>query len=313
MSTQEMFLKPLAPGDVVDIVAPASGTKSLRLKEAAQFLKSLGLKGRYPKGLLAPHPYLANSDERRFEYLKKALLASDSKAVWCLRGGYGSLRLMDRLQKLKKPKVAKIFLGYSDITTLHGFLNQAWEWPTLHGPVVDRFAKKENRKSELVSLKKILLGQKQEVLFSNLTALNSSAQKRRTIHGEVVGGNATVIQSMLATPWQMDLAGKILFLEDTGEKAYRMDRILNHLRQSGFLANAKAVVFGGVIHSDLKEQRLIWKTTIPDFASRLTIPVLSGLPCGHGKVQMTLPFNTQAALNLGKSPRLLVSTGIESR
>ncbi len=128
----------LKPGDVVDVVAPGWKCSPKDLKLALEELKSWQLTPRVPKNIFAKESLFSNSDQERFMQLKRALLAKDSQAVWCLRGGYGSIRLIPYLAKLKKPSFCKAFLGLSDITSLHLFLNQYWNWSTIHGPLLER-------------------------------------------------------------------------------------------------------------------------------------------------------------------------------
>ena len=113
----------LEPGDIVDIVAPSSGSDREGLQQAMSFIRSLDLVPRFQKGIFGADLLCASTDENRFKQLKKAIAAKDSKVIWCLRGGYGSARLLPMLDKLKAPKTAKLLIGYSDITHLHMFVN----------------------------------------------------------------------------------------------------------------------------------------------------------------------------------------------
>ncbi len=302
---------PLEVGDVVDIIAPASACKVSELKGAVRFLKGMGLKPRYSSNIFLPRPDLfAQSDAIRFLQLKKALLAPDSKAIWCVRGGYGALRLLPELQKVKRPKSSKLFIGYSDITTLHGFLNSQWHWPTMHGPLLDRFGRGGNLPQETKEIFGMLFGQLSAVEFSNLKPMNRAARSSKIVRGKVVGGNLAVLQSSLGTPWQVLPHGHIVFFEDRGERPHRMDRMLTQMAQAGYFARARAVVFGDIIVSDRKDQRLLWRDVLPRFAESLKIPVLYGLKSGHGAVQRPVPLMTPTELFL--SPRgssLMIASG----
>lgn len=289
----------LNPGDTIDLVAPGSACSHAELTGAAKFVKSLGLKPRYAKDIFArKSPILSSSDDRRFYFLKKALLAKDSTAIWCLRGGYGSIRLLPELTKLAKPKQVKLIIGYSDVTTLHNYVNFFWQWPSLHGPLLDRFAAGRNTAKELSMMKAMLFGEKKEFSYSNLRPLNAAALKVKTIKSTVVGGNQAVLQASLGTPWQMNPEDKILFLEDIGEKAHRVDRMLVQMSQSGYFAKAKAIILGDYVIANNVDRRRIWNLALRPFAQQCKIPVLSGIQCGHGKVQLPLPFFTPATLKL---------------
>ena len=301
----------LKPGDIIDLIAPGSGCTRDDLKKAAQFVKSLGYKPRYSRDIFSKKtPILASSDENRMKLLKQALTAQDSKAIWCMRGGYGSLRLLPELTKLSRPRQAKLLIGYSDITTLHSYVNFFWRWPSLHGPLLDRFANDRHKPQELKQMKGILNGHIPEVAFSTLMPLNKAATKPQQLRSTIVGGNLAVLQSSLATPWQVNPENKILFLEDLGEKAHRVDRMLTQMTQAGYFSKAKAVVFGDILYSVPKDLALIWKLAIKPWAESQNIPVFKGLPSGHGELQMPLPFFTPASLEIGRErSQLIVRTG----
>ncbi len=302
---------PLKPGDIVDFVAPGSACKPEDLKQAAAFVKGLGLIPRYSRDIFSKKTAIVSStDENRMKFLKKALYAKDSKVVWCVRGGYGSLRLLPELTKLSRPSKPKLLVGYSDITTLHSYVNFFWRWPSLHGPLLDRFAASRHKPQELKQMKEILFGQIPEVAFSNLKPLNSAAKKSQQLRSTVVGGNLAVLLSSLGTPWQVNPENKILFLEDIGEKAHRVDRMLTQMTQAGYFSKAKAVVFGDITYPDPKDLAMIWKLAIGPWAESQKFPVLKGLPSGHGPLQMPLPFFTPASLQLGRErSQLIVRTG----
>jgi muramoyltetrapeptide carboxypeptidase len=300
----------LKPGDIVDFIAPGSACALEDVYKAADFVRSLDLVPRFTKDIFAKKtPILSSSDEKRFAFLKQALTAPDSKAIWCLRGGYGSLRLLPELTRVNRPKRPKLLIGYSDITTLHSYVNFFWQWPSLHGPLLDRFASGRNTPRELKMMKDVLFGRRGEVEFKGLKPLNAAAKSSRKISSTVVGGTLAVLQGSLGTPWQVNPEGKILFLEDIGEKAHRVDRMLVQMSQAGYLSKAKAVVFGDIVYADDKDRKLIWKLAIEPFARECKIPVLKGLPCGHGPVQLPLPFFTPAELRLGAGASLRVKTG----
>lgn len=311
-----MNLSPLQPGDIVDVVAPASRCSDLELRNGVRALIHLGLRPRVPKNLFGSKSIrlFSNTDEQRLKQLQRALIARDSKMIWCLRGGYGSLRLLPQLQRMRRPKAAKIFLGYSDITTLHLFLNQEWGWTTLHGQMLERFGGQKMKVRERRHLLSVLFGSRPQVDYGPLLPLNASARISRRIKSTVLGGNLAVLQSSLGTPSQFDPPKSILFFEDIGERPHRVDRMLEQMTQSGVLKNAKAILFGYFMLDNFQDRRDLWNDVIPRFAARQKIPVLKGLKVGHNwQSQSPLPFNTPAELSLGRNPRLVVATGIGHR
>lgn len=297
----------LEEGSIVDIIAPASACEMSELKSAVKFVKSLGLRPRVSAKIFhGKTPILAATDEERFGQLKAALLAKDSQAIWCIRGGYGSIRLLPELAKIKRPKKPKLFLGYSDITTLHIFLNQVWKWPTIHSPMVGRFGRGDATKQELKEVKSILFGPS-EIFHHELTALNKAARKSGTIRSSIVGGNLITLQSSLGTPWSFDPSGKIILFEDLGEKPHRLDRTFVQMEQAGYFKKAKAVIFGDILYHHKPDLRLIWKDVIPRFAARQKIPVFKDVQSGHGKINRPIPFLTKTKLKTGSKAELEIS------
>jgi muramoyltetrapeptide carboxypeptidase len=297
----------LQPGDIVEVVAPGSRCSAESLAGGVRFLRRLGLRPRLPRSLFGPDLLCASSDRLRFEHLKRALYAPDSRCLWCVRGGYGAIRLVERLLELAPPPRRKLFVGYSDATTLHFFFNHHWKWPSLHGPLLDRLGSGTVAADDLEELRAVLFGAQRDVEFSDLTPLNAAARARRTVHSKVFGGNLTVLQTTLGTPLQRR-PRQILFLEDVGERGYRVDRMLQHLAQAGALRNLKAVVFGAFVGGQEPDGRILVPQVLHRFAREQPFPVLMGMDVGHVERQRPLFFNTPAELSCGGAPRLRVAT-----
>ncbi len=301
----------LAPGDIVDIVAPGFAPRPEEVEGAVQLLKDWGYQPRLPEGLIAEHFLHSNSDEQRFHFLKKALTAKDSRFIWCLRGGYGSNRLWPFLRKMKKPSQPKIIIGLSDITSLHHFVNQVWRWPSLHGAHLDRLGLRKSPAAMVQETRDLLEGKETLTKFLDLKPLNARAQKLKKIKSVVVGGNLVTLQSSIGTVNEVKLDGKILFLEDIGERAYRIDRVLVHLQQSGLLKKAKAVLFGEFYQCNEKDGRPLYLEVLKRFAEDIKLPVFTGVEAGHGEVQRPLFLNTNAVLQGGEKASLLVESGVK--
>lgn len=302
--------RPLQAGDVVDVVAPGYPTSREAIEGARRFLIRWGLIPRIPPDLMAPHFLHSNEDPQRFLHLKKALLAQDSKAVWCLRGGYGSNRLLPLLAKLKAPAEAKLFIGISDITSLHVFLNQEWGWPTLHGPLMDRVGAGKLSPRHERELKRLLFGDDSKITFDQLKPLNEAARKRRRLTGAIVGGNLTVLQSQIGTPYEFSAKGKFLFIEDIGERGYRIDRMLEQIRQAGLFKSCRGLLIGDFIGGEEPmSQKNLTSLVFQRWAKDLDIPVFSGVEAGHAAIQRPLPFGTKAILSAGPKASLVVESG----
>lgn len=301
-------LQYLQTGDVIDIVAPGSACTKEVFESAVSWIKAQGYVPRFPKDMLTPDIFISHSDEKRFEYLIEALKNKESKAVWCLRGGYGAIRLVPQLLKIKTLPQKKLFIGYSDVTTLHLWLNQKMGWPTVHGPLLDRCGQNqlsENNKNELLS---VLSGVKKEVYFSGLKPVNLAAEKNKlNLKAQLFGGNLTVFCSSLGTKLQPVLKNHFLFFEDIGERGYRLDRMFYQLQQAGIFQSCKAVFLGDfLLGQETNGDNHVW-TVIQKFFEKSKIPVYSGVESGHGEQQRPLILNGKASLTCGNSVRLLTS------
>jgi muramoyltetrapeptide carboxypeptidase len=301
----------LEAGDVIDVIAPGYPSPAEQVVGGGEFLRSWGLVPRIPKNLVQKHFLHANSDEKRFQFLKQALLSADSKAIWCTRGGYGSNRLLPYLAKMKPPKQMKVLVGLSDVTSLHTFFTQEWGWPSLHACVLDRIGRNDLPKPLVKELRQVLFGETDVLQFSKLKALNSAADKIKTSKASVVGGNLTVLQSSLGTPFQIETKGKFLFVEDIAERGYRIDRMFEQFRQAGLFQDCRGILLGHFIGGEEPATgKNNFKKVFSRWADDLNIPLFGGVEAGHGEWQRTLPFNTPAVLKKDYSGfSLLVETG----
>jgi muramoyltetrapeptide carboxypeptidase len=299
----------LRPGDTVDVVAPGFRCSDEALAAGVESLRRLQLVPRVPVDLFGPDLLCANSDAQRLRQLRAALAAPDSRAVWCVRGGYGAIRIIERLRKLTRPARAKLFVGYSDATTIHYLLNLHWRWPSLHGPLLDRLGAGTLPQEDRAELEGVLFGTLPSITFAALTPLNRAARSRRRVRSTVFGGNLTVLQTVLGTALQRSHR-RILFLEDIGERGYRLDRTLAHLAQSGALAGLQALIFGSFTGGDDPDGGNRVAAVLERFAQEQDFPVLGGLPAGHGERQRPLFFNSRAELRCGEPAELTIDTPV---
>jgi len=283
--------KALKEGEIVDVIAPAYGISKQGLEKAKEYISSIGLVPRVPSDILGEDLFCSNADEIRLKHLKDALYANDSKAIWCLKGGYGTARILHHLEEENAPTKPKAVIGFSDITSLHLFLTQKWEWNSVHGSVLWQLSEKKINNESIEKLKNLIFGKEKEQKFK-LIPLNK--RFKGNIKASVTGGNLMLIQSSIATSWQMDANNKIVLLEDVDEKAYRIDRMLLHLNQSGILNGAKAIIFGdftgeGVIEKDVD-------SVLKRFAEEFAAPVFRAKGIGHDSINNPLPLGTKAVI-----------------
>ena len=303
----------LKPGDIVDIIAPSSTVPTDNLLEyyqkAKDTLASIGLIARIPADLitLGKDPFSANGLEYRANHIIDAFTNSESKAVWAIRGGYGAAKLIPFLERIEEPSKPKLLLGFSDITALHLFLENKWRWNSMHSAVVNQLLLNPNLLDEL---KPILFGKKNNVIYNQFIPLNDSAKNNQTITGTITGGNLSIVQTSLATSWQIDGKDKIIFLEEVDERGYRIDRMLNQLLQAGIFKEAKAVIFGKITLGLEGDGSNLCDIAIENFARSLNIPVLSLPIIGHDSNQNSpLPFGTICSLSLGDEFIITCSSG----
>ena len=297
-------------GDIVDVVAPGFSISKENLEAAKKFLVDLGLKPRVPDDIFGPDILCAQTDQKREQQLKAALLAKDSKAIWCLRGGYGAIRLIDGLRKMKAPPKPKIFVGYSDATTLHNFLNHFWGWPTLHGPLLDRLGQHTLPLEQVNEALDIVFGRVDHLVHGDLEPLNSAAQRKQVLRGRVYGGNLTVTQSHLGTEFGKVPKDAIFVFEDIGERGYRVDRILKQFSQANYFKSAKAVIFGDFVGGEERDGTERVSAVIERFAKESPFAVFRGLKVGHGERQRMVPLHTPCELRCGAHGVLTSATGI---
>lgn len=311
--TQHGWL-PLVPGDIVDVVAPASATTSKEgLANGIEHLRGWGLVPRMNEAIFGRDVICANTDEERFAQLRAALF-SDSRAIWCVRGGYGANRLIPELARLRRPSgPPKLFMGFSDITTLHVFLNQQWGWPTIHGPMVDRIGRGLILEPQLQELRALYFGDEAEVVFRGLKPMNAAARVSRVVRGPVTGGNLVTLQSTIGTRAPWDTRGRIVFLEEIDERGYRIDRLLEHLVQTGHFSRARGVILGDFLGGAESDGSTRVPAVLQRFADSLKIPVLSGIEAGHGDLQRPIPLETMATLTCGSTGSIAIASGCDLR
>ncbi len=292
----------LQPGDVIDVIAPSSAPQNNRWKKGFDILRGWGLKPRLTARAIAPWLFHANSDKNRALFLKQAFLNKDSSAVWMLRGGYGLQKLMPFFVKINSQNFRKkLFIGYSDGTALHLYLNGKNQ-KTLQAPMICELPALSQK--ELARLKTALFGAEEEIVFNNLTALKAS---RKILKAFVIGGNLSLLSSSVGAPWFPLLKSHFLFVEDVNEEDYRVDRLLHHLLYSGSLKGVKALLFG---HFHPLSQRALRERALKSLSRVCQIPMIFGLPCGHKNPHFPLFFKAPAELAIqGRQAILKIKAG----
>jgi muramoyltetrapeptide carboxypeptidase len=283
----------LMRGDRVSVVAPGFAVRHDFLDAGLAALRRRGFIPVEGAHLRDTQGYLAGDDAARAADLDAAIADPDTKAIWFARGGYGTARLLPLIDLARLIKRPKLLIGYSDLTALDGALLRKARAVCLHAPFVSELARKEAFHAS--SLAAMLAGRKAVHRIAAKDVLRPGAAR-----GRLMGGNLTVLVHLLGTPYMPSLRGAVLFLEETGEEAYRVDRLLNHLRTSGALAGLKAVGVGQLYVPPTKREfpgdRAI-DDVLRDHLLPLGIPVVRGVPSGHGAGKWTLPVGGTATLD----------------
>ena len=227
--------------------------------------------------------YLSNSDDNRFEFLKNALEQNNCNIIWCMRGGYGSARIVERLYNLKKPKKEKIFIGYSDITAIHLFLSQEWGWRTIHGSMLSEIYNKDKDSKNFIYLNEIIKGRNFNI---ELTPMNTIAQNNLIIKGSISGGHMDLINMSIGTKWEIK-PKKILFLEVNKKKGYQIDFYLTHFLQLQIFDQIEALVIGDLVP---KIDNYV-DDAVDSFVNNINIPVFKTDSFGHGKKNYPIMYN----------------------
>ena len=299
-----MIIKPprLKPGDQIGIIAPSGPVNQSELQPAIDLLTAKGYHVIQAPHLYAKQDYLAGHDDLRLKDLHLMFSDKDIKAVLCARGGYGTLRLLDKIDYDLIRKNSKIIAGYSDITAFLLAVYKKTRLVTFHGPVVKELSGK--RHENLNAFLDLASSQKPFTLdLSGGESLMPGKSK-----GTLLGGNLTLISHLIGTPFMPSLKGAILFIEERGEPLYRIDRMLIHLKLSGILKDVVGLIAGSFADcGDISDINRLLK----DIASNIDIPIFSGLPVGHSTENITIPLGLQAELNMDNMTLSVADTCVE--
>jgi len=285
----------LKPGDTVAIVAPAAAIERSYLERGVNALGAMGFRVKVSERVLARAGILAGCDEDRARELQDAFADDSVRAIFAARGGYGCGRILPLLDFAAIARSPKPFVGYSDETFLLNTIVQRAGMVAFHGPMVAMDFAHGLSACSVEHMRRLLCG---ELPSFELEARESIRPGKA--EGEIIGGCLSVVVAMLATSYAPDFKGKVLFLEDTGERAYRVDRMLVQLRHSGALRAVVALVVGAIqpVEGSEPEGRAIAEF-IADQTADLGIPVLTGVEAGHGTENFTIPLGVRVKVDAG--------------
>ena len=299
--TQPMKLvKPpyLQKGDTIAIVAPAGILKNRKhiIDKTKALAESWGLKVVYGKHMFNQNNHFAGTDAERCQDFQDALDNPNIKAIWSARGGYGSVRILDKLDFTKFKEHPKWVIGYSDVTAFHNHIHNLGI-KTIHGMMGTSLQdKSEDIPETIETLRKALFGE--ELKY----AIQSSKYNREgEVTGQLVGGNIAILASMLGSDSQISTDGKILFIEEIGEYKYSIDRMLQSLKRAGYFTKVKGVIVGDM--TKVKKNTTPWGSSIEQLILDVLpndIPVLFNFPAGHEPDNRALIMGGNTKLSIKK-------------
>jgi muramoyltetrapeptide carboxypeptidase len=302
------LIKPprLAPGDWIGLAAPASAPPDPQAIDlAVASLQRLGFRPRLARHVRARHGYLAGTDSQRASDLMQLFADPKVRAILCIRGGYGCVRILDRLDYTFIRRHPRILVGYSDVTSLHAALLRHSGLVTFHGPMMNSDFNKEDMPAfSLDSFRRVLMATEPSgSVCQGYRGSTVQILQPGRAEGRLVGGNLSLLCAAVGTPYQPSLRGAILFLEDLDETPYRFDRLLTQLLLSGALRGVKGIAIGINANCDdprrkgSKEYRQSLEDVLVERLGPLGLPMVMGLPFGHVPHNATLPVGVRARLD----------------
>lgn len=310
---EPIWPRPLAPGDTIMFVAPAGELDRERMLLARQRLEARGYRVVYRDDLFSREGYLAGSDERRAEELMQAFLDPEVDAVFPGTGGYGTMRILDRLDYAAIRQNPKLVIGFSDITALHAALNRHAGLVTFHSPSpMWGLGSEENLTpfSEEWFFRAVEGGtgvpreESYEIEICDAEVPWPQALGGGRARGRLVGGNLSLVVALEGTPFAIDMRDAILLLEDTREAPYRVDRMLRQLQLAGKLATLRGAILGQFTRNYDREDetrtadpRYTVDGVLRQYFEPLGIPVLMNFPIGHHPMNATLPLGGEVEID----------------
>lgn len=292
----------LKVGDTIAIVAPAGILKDREetIEKAKILVESWGLKVVFGQNLFNQNNHFAGTDEERTNDFQASLNNPNIKAIWAARGGYGSVRILDKIDFTNFKNNPKWIIGYSDITAFHNHIHHLGV-QTIHAMMATSLEEKPEEITETISsFKKALFGEELKYTIpSSEYNRNEVLDTGIFVEGELIGGNLSILTSMLGSESELNTDDKILFIEEIGEYKYAIDRMLQSLKRAGYFTNVNAVIVGDI--SSIKKNSTNWGTSIEQLILEAVpkgIPVLFDFPAGHEADNRALIFGRNVKIEV---------------
>jgi muramoyltetrapeptide carboxypeptidase len=298
LKTQLIKPEQLKSGDTISILAPSGVLNNFdkKIEKAINIFKSWGLNVVLGNHIYDKNGHFAGTDKNREKDFQKALDNKNIKAIWCARGGYGAVRIIDKLNFDNYLKNPKWIIGFSDITVIHNKLNFL-NSESIHAMMITGFEDIGQNNDSLSKLKNVLFGD--SLSYSITSNKNNKTGKSE---GIIVGGNLTLIQSTIGSKTELKMKDKILFIEEIGEYAYHIDRMLYSLKRAGYFENCKGLIVGQI--SDVKKNTTDFGRSINelilDVLDEYNFPILFDFPAGHEKTNFPIILGRKVILDVSK-------------
>ncbi len=319
--------RPLTQGAIIDLVAPSSAYPESYVDKVVRILEKRGfiVRTKYLQQEKQAELHYSNTTEKRFSQLVQALNDPDSDAVWIMRGGGGTTNILPYLLNIAPPKISKPFIGFSDSTSIHMFMNTHWNMPTIHGVVAQYNHQMNTQTKNLINkdaniddVINILMGQSKRVAYTHLQPLNSYAMDKNKIQTRILGGNLTLANALhggmfyVQSDYQTTYS---LLLEGIGNGLHQMERMLDALLYSRQLQQIDAIILGDFVSYDprinTKKYRDLLDTVVQRFADKSPIPVFRLRGVGHDSQNHPIPLNTKTTIQ--STPEGTFSITIDAR
>jgi muramoyltetrapeptide carboxypeptidase len=292
----------LQPGDVIGICAPARKVSPEEMKDGIDLLLAKGFQVKVSQHLYGEFNQFSGTDDERAADLQSLIDDSEVKAIVFARGGYGWVRIIDKINFSSLEKYPKWLIGFSDVTVLHSHLNSHLSMCTLHAPMMINLMNEKRNEEATDTTIDILTGKNIRYSEKNLNALNRNG----ICEGELVGGNLSLLYALAGTPSDLATDGKILFIEDLDEYLYHIDRMMMQLKRAGKLTNLKGLIVGGM--SDMRDNTIPFGKSaveiIAEAVAEYNYPVCFDFPSGHIDRNLPLVLGADVRLEVGQSVEL---------
>ena len=290
---KSIYPKPLRPGDRICVIDPANAFTEEGMEGAREYLEKKGFEVTFSKDMAFRH----GSPKERASIFNQVIRDEENRGIFCMWGGYGTMTLLEYLDYETLEANRPVFSGFSDNTALHMAISQKTNLVTVHGPTV--YSVKRPATPEAMELFLEMAAEPERPrIFANLDGSGMKALREGCGQGRITGGNLTLISRLMGTPWEIDTKGKILFIEEVGERPYRIHGILTQLAMAGKLQEAAGVVVGALTDCDTPGRPGSALQLAREALEAARGPVACGVNAGHIGDALTIPINTEAKLTV---------------